>query len=63
MISAMTSSTTLRVLEKGALKTGMPSLAAARQVVRDSTAINLEQPKDAAVWNSAYERFEKLCRR
>ena len=28
MISAMTSSTTLRVLEKGALKTGMPSLAA-----------------------------------
>ena len=41
----------------------LPSVAAARQVVRDSTSISLEQPKDAAVWNAAYERFEKLCRR
>ena len=41
----------------------LPSLAAARQVVQDSTSINLEQPRDAAAWDSAYERFEKLCQR
>jgi len=41
----------------------LPTLAAARQVVRDSTPINLEQPTEAAVWNAAYERFEKLCQR
>jgi rhamnulokinase len=41
----------------------LPSLAAARHVVRDSTSINLEQPNEAAVWNFAYERFERLCKR
>jgi rhamnulokinase len=41
----------------------LPTLAAARQVVRDSTPINLEQPTEAAVWSAAYERFERLCQR
>ena len=38
----------------------LPSLAAARQVVRDSFAMGTVQPADADQWNAAYARFERL---
>jgi rhamnulokinase len=38
----------------------LPSLAAARQVVRDSHPVSVVQPQDTAAWQKAYERFERL---
>jgi len=38
----------------------LPSLAAARQVVRDSFPINIVQPQDKATWNAAYQHFLKF---
>ncbi len=38
----------------------LPSLAAARQVVRDSWPLTKFEPQDAPVWDEAYRRFEKV---
>ena len=38
----------------------LPSLAALRQVVRDSFPVTVYQPKDASAWQDAKERFQKL---
>ena len=38
----------------------LPSLAAAREVVRNSFALKTVTPQDAAPWDAAAERFEKL---
>lgn len=38
----------------------LKSLDALRQVVRDSFPIQTYEPQDAAVWQDAYERFQKL---
>ena len=35
----------------------LPSLGAAREVVRDSTSVSVIQPRDAATWNEAFRRF------
>jgi len=39
----------------------LPSLAALRQVVRDSFPVTAYQPKDASAWQAAKERFQKLA--
>ena len=38
----------------------LPSLAAARQVVRDSFPINIIQSQEKATWDAAYPRFRKF---
>jgi len=38
----------------------LPSLAAARQVVRDSVPLTTIEPLESALWETAYERFEAL---
>jgi rhamnulokinase len=38
----------------------LPSLAAARQAVRDSWQVTTYEPRDASVWAAAHCRFEKL---
>ena len=35
----------------------LPSLGAAREVVRESMPVSVIQPRDAAVWNDAFRRF------
>jgi rhamnulokinase len=40
----------------------LPSLSAAREVVRNSTVIETVQPQDTAAWQSAYARMENLLR-
>ena len=44
----------------GILASLLPSLAAARQVVRASFDTGTVTPTDAAAWKAAYQRFEKL---
>ena len=39
----------------------LPSLAAARKVVRDSMETVVYEPVDAAPWAQAFDRFEKLA--
>jgi len=38
----------------------LPSLAAAREVVRNSFELKTVAPQDAAQWDAAAARFEKL---
>lgn len=38
----------------------LPSLAALRDVVRQSFALQTYQPQDAAAWDTAYSRFQEL---
>jgi hypothetical protein len=38
----------------------LPSLAAAREVVRNSFELKTVTPQDAALWDAAAARFEKL---
>jgi rhamnulokinase len=40
----------------------LPSIAAARDVVRNSTRITAVMPRDTAHWRAAYARLEKLLR-
>lgn len=40
----------------------LPSLAAAREVVRHSFAVTTFQPRDTEQWDEAYARFEKLAK-
>lgn len=40
----------------------LPSLAAAREVVRNSFAVKTVQPEASGEWNAAFLRFEKLLR-
>jgi rhamnulokinase len=40
----------------------LPSLAAARDVVRNSFALKTVEPRDAAAWDAAAPRFEKLVK-
>ena len=39
----------------------LPNLSAAREVVRDSTAIRRFEPRDSEMWGRAYTRFEALA--
>jgi rhamnulokinase len=41
----------------------LPSLSAARQVVRSSFETKIYEPKDAAVWENAFPRFDQLIAR
>lgn len=38
----------------------LPSLQAGREVIRSSTEMATYQPQDAATWEAAYQRFDKL---
>lgn len=38
----------------------LKSLADARQVIHESMNVSVVQPQDAAPWNAAFERFEKI---
>ena len=38
----------------------LPSLAAARTVVRESMEVGRVEPSDGAAWDDAYRRFEQL---
>jgi rhamnulokinase len=40
----------------------LPSLEAARQVIANSSETTTVQPRDAALWQAQYERFEKLVK-
>ncbi len=41
----------------------LPSLAAAREVVRNSFEVTTFKPKSAKDWTAAYARLEKLLRK
>jgi len=44
-----------------AMATGdVPSLAAARQIVRNSFDVKRYEPADTAKWDAAYEKFKQL---
>jgi len=38
----------------------LPSMAAARELIRNSTEVRRFEPRDAEVWERAFTRFETL---
>ncbi len=50
------------ILIQAITKGELPGLNEAREVVRQSYPLATVEPEDDALWRTAYERFQRLCR-